>query len=118
MYVTKNNSLLTLTDLSGTYTFFKISAGQISKTDRNKTSMYTSICLAQEILKEILKKKIEAIYIRIRAVGGPKSKKLEFQSQVMLKLLKKETNIISISNVTPVPHDSTRMKGGRRGRRV
>lgn len=119
LYATKNNSLLCLTDVSGTYTFFRISAGQISKTDRNKTSIYTSISLISELLQVIKKKKISSLSVFIKGKGsGYRENRIEPQVSIMLKTLKKEIQVSQILNVTPIAHDGVRLKGGRRGRRV
>ena len=57
--------------------------------------------------------------IRVRGYGGNKSKSPGPGAQAAIRGLARSGIMVGrIEDVTPVPHDGTRKKGGRRGRRV
>ncbi|CAF1119628.1 unnamed protein product, partial [Adineta ricciae] len=57
--------------------------------------------------------------VRLRATGGNKTKSPGPGAQSALRALARSgLKIGRIEDVTPVPSDSTRRKGGRRGRRL
>ena len=80
IYSSKNNTLITVTDISGAETIVKATGGMMVKADREKGKPY-----AQTV-------------IRMLARMGIKIDRIE--------------------DVTPIPTDTTRRPGGRRGRRV
>ncbi len=62
---------------------------------------------------------ITALHIRLRATGGNKTKTPGPGAQSALRALARAgIKIGRIEDVTPIPTDSTRRKGGRRGRRL
>lgn len=62
---------------------------------------------------------INALHIKLRATGGTKTKTPGPGAQAALRALARSgMKIGRIEDVTPVPSDSTRRKGGRRGRRL
>ena len=64
-------------------------------------------------------KGINALHIRVRAVGGVGSRIPGPGAQAAIRALARAGfRIGRIDDVTPVPHDTTRKPGGRRGRRV
>ncbi|MEM5814832.1 MAG: 30S ribosomal protein S11, partial [Candidatus Aenigmatarchaeota archaeon] len=64
-------------------------------------------------------KGITGVHIKIRAPGGIKSKSPGAGAQPAIRALARAgMRIGRIEDVTPLPHDSCRRKGGRRGRRV
>ena len=55
----------------------------------------------------------------MRAPGGNKARTPGPGAQAAIKeLVRQGLKIIRIHDVTPIPHDGTRRRGGRRGRRV
>src|SRR3989442_14357938 len=61
---------------------------------------------------------IESIHVRVRAPGGNKSKSPGPGAQAAIRALSRAgLRIGRIEEVTPVPHDGTKAKCGRRGRR-
>jgi small subunit ribosomal protein S11 len=59
------------------------------------------------------------MHVKVRAPGGNKSKSPGPGAQAAIRALARAgIRIGRIEDVTPVPHDGTRKKGGRRGRRV
>ncbi|KAL6445382.1 hypothetical protein ACFW04_002290 [Cataglyphis niger] len=62
---------------------------------------------------------ITALHIKLRATGGNKTKTPGPGAQSALRALARSSMKIGrIEDVTPIPSDSTRRKGGRRGRRL
>lgn len=62
---------------------------------------------------------INALHIKIRATGGNRTKTPGPGAQSALRALARAgMRIGRIEDVTPTPSDSTRKKGGRRGRRL
>ncbi|KVI01800.1 Ribosomal protein S11 [Cynara cardunculus var. scolymus] len=62
---------------------------------------------------------INALHIKLRATGGNKTKTPSPGAQSALRALARSgMKIGRIEDVTPIPTDSTRRKGGRRGRRL
>lgn len=62
---------------------------------------------------------ITALHIKLRGTGGNKSKSPGPGAQSALRALARSgMKIGRIEDVTPIPTDSTRRKGGRRGRRL
>ncbi len=64
-------------------------------------------------------KGINALHIRVRAVGGVGPRIPGPGAKAAIRALARAGfRIGRIDDVTPVPHDTTRKPGGRRGRRV
>jgi small subunit ribosomal protein S11 len=64
-------------------------------------------------------KGINSLHIRVRAVGGMGSRIPGPGAQAAIRALARAGfRIGRIDDVTPIPHDTTRKPGGRRGRRV
>lgn len=62
---------------------------------------------------------INAVHVKIRATGGTGTKTPGPGGQSALRALARSgLRIGRIEDVTPIPTDSTRRKGGRRGRRL
>ena len=74
---------------------------------------------AVEVSNRLKKLGINALHIKIRAKGGPDSKTAGPGGQAALRALARNgMKIGRIEDVTPIPTDSTRREGGRRGRRL
>ena len=72
--------------------------------------------LVSEKLKEF---EITDLIIKVRAPGGNKSKIPGPGAQSAIRSLSRAGfKIVRIEEVTPIPHDGTKKKGGKRGRRV
>merc|ERR1711953_271620 len=95
---TFNNTFIHVTDLSGRETYSRISGGMKVKADREESSPYAAMLAAVDVCKELKLVGINAIHIKALARNGLKIGRIE--------------------DVTPIPTDSTRRKGGRRGRRL
>ncbi|KAK8374501.1 hypothetical protein O3P69_012046 [Scylla paramamosain] len=82
---------------------------------------YTDLPLpiSQDVAEKCKTLGITCLHIKIRATGGNKTKTPGPGGQSALRALARAgMKIGRIEDVTPVPSDSTRRKGGRRGRRL
>jgi small subunit ribosomal protein S14e len=108
-----------VTDLSGRETIVRVTGGMKVKADRDESSPYAAMLAAQDVAQKCLEVGITALHIKIRATGGTRTKTPGPGGQSALRALARSgMKIGRIEDVTPVPHDSTRKKGGRRGRRL
>lgn len=114
-----NNTIITLTDLTGAETIARCSGGMVVRASRNEATPYAAMRAAREVARIAKERGVNEISIRVRAPGGIKSKNPGPGAQAAIRALARSgLQIISIEEVTPIPHDSCRPKGGRRGRRV
>lgn len=125
-----------LGDSSGRETITRVTGGMKVKADRDESSPYAAMLAAQDVATRCKELGINALHIKIRATGG---KITAFQeaytstnhvsgngtktpgpgAQSALRALARSgMKIGRIEDVTPTPSDSTRRKGGRRGRRL
>lgn len=89
------------------------------KADRDESSPYAAMLAAQDVAVKCKEVGITAVHVKIRATGGTKTKTPGPGGQAALRALARSgLRIGRIEDVTPVPSDSTRKKGGRRGRRL
>jgi small subunit ribosomal protein S11 len=115
-----NNTIITVTDITGTETLARSSGGQIVKADRLESSPTAAMGAAKKVAEIIRDKGINGLYIKVRAPGGhngPKSPGPGAQAAIRA-LSRMGIRIGKIEEVTPEPHNGCRAKGGRRGRRV
>ncbi len=119
IYSSLNNTIIHMTDLTGAETVARASGGMVVKADREKPSPYAAMLAASRVAQEAMDKGIRAIHIRVRAPGGHGPKTPGPGAQAAIRALARAGFIIGrIEDVTPIPHDTTRRPGGRRGRRV
>lgn len=120
IYASYNNTIIHVTDLSGTETLAKASGGMVVKQDRLESSPTAAMSAAKIVAEQCIEKGITGLNVRVRAPGGhngPMSPGPGAQAAIRA-LSRSGLRIGQIEDVTPVPHDSSRKKGGRRGRRV
>jgi small subunit ribosomal protein S11 len=114
-----NNTIVNITDLSGAETIARASGGMFVKADRMESSPYAAMRAATHAASIAKDKGISAIHIKVRAPGGAGTMTPGTGAQAAIRALARAgLRIGRIEEVTPVPHDGTRRKGGRRGRRV
>ncbi|MDR2855816.1 MAG: 30S ribosomal protein S11 [Methanomicrobiales archaeon] len=119
IFASFNNTIITLTDLTGAETIAKSSGGIVVKQDRNQSSPYAAMQMAANIAQVAKEKGIVGIHVKVRAPGRGKQRSPGPGAQAAIRALARAgMRIGNIEDVTPVPHDSIRAKGGRRGRRV
>merc|ERR1719187_1769771 len=110
---------LSVTDLSGKETLVRVTGGMKVKADRDESSPYAAMLAAQDVAEKLKTLNITALHIKLRATGGNRTKTPGPGVQSALRALARSgMKIGRIEDVTPIPSDSTRKKGGRRGRRL
>ena len=120
IYSSYNNTIITVTDITGTETIASSSGGQIVKADRLESSPTAAMGMAKKIAEICKEKGVTGLYIKVRAKGGhngPKNPGPGAQAAIRT-LSRTGMRIGKIEEVTPEPHNGCRAKGGRRGRRV
>ena len=119
IYASFNNTVITVTDLSGAETVTKSSGGMVVKQARNESSPYAAMQMAVNISQAVRDKGFVGLHVKVRAPGRGKQRSPGPGAQAAIRALARAgVRIGRIEDVTPVPHDSIRAKGGRRGRRV
>jgi len=119
IFSSSNNTIIHITDLTGSETIARASGGQTVKADRLKPSPHAAMTAANKAAQEATSKGITGVHIRVRAPGGIKSKNPGPGAQSAIRALSRAgLQIGQIEDVTPMPHDGCRRAGGKRGRRV
>lgn len=139
IYASFNDTFVHVTDLSGRETIARVTGGMKVKADRDEASPYAAMLAAQvrrvhnysndqllnlnicfqDVAEKCKTLGITALHIKLRATGGNKTKTPGPGAQSALRALARSSMKIGrIEDVTPIPSDSTRRKGGRRGRRL
>ena len=108
-----------MTDLTGRETIVRVTGGMKVKADRDEPSPYAAMLAAQDVAVKCKELGITALHVKIRAIGGNGPKTPGPGGQSALRALARAgMRIGRIEDVTPIPTDCTRRKGGRRGRRL
>jgi small subunit ribosomal protein S11 len=119
IYASYNNIVITVTDITGAETITKCSGGMVVKAAKDEASPYAAMRAAERVAEISKEKGIDGLHIKVRAPGGNKSLSPGPGAQAAIRALARAgMRIGRIEDATPVPHDGTKMKGGRRGRRV
>ncbi|XP_050017942.1 40S ribosomal protein S14-like [Alexandromys fortis] len=113
-----NDTFVHVTDLSGKETICRVTGGMKVKADRDKSSPYTAMLAAQDVAQRCKELGIAVLHIKLHAIGGNRTNTSGPGAQSAFRALScSGMKIGQIEDVTPIPSDSTRRKGGRRGRR-
>ncbi|MFQ6063874.1 MAG: 30S ribosomal protein S11 [Candidatus Bathyarchaeia archaeon] len=119
IYSSYNNTIVHITDISGAETIARTSGGMFVKADRLESSPYAAMRAAAHAAEIAKDRGVNAIHIKVRAPGGSGARTPGAGAQAAIRALARAGfRIGRIEEVTPVPHDGTRRKGGRRGRRI
>lgn len=119
IFSTPNNTVIHVTDVTGSETVAKYTGGMMTDRDRDQGGPFPAMQAARKAAEEAMVKGITGVHIRVRARGGHYTRSPGAGAQPAIRALARAgLRIGMIEDVTPVPHDVTRRKGGRRGRRV
>ena len=119
IFASFNNIIITVTDLTGAETIARCSGGMVTKSAKDEGSPYTAMKVAQAVAEVVREKGIDKVNVRIRGQGGNKAGTPGRGAQAAIRaLVRSGLRIGKIEDVTPIPHDGCRKKGGRRGRRI
>lgn len=109
-----NNTIITITDVTGAETISKSSGGMIVKAARDESSPYTAMQMANQLAEQLKEKGIGGIHIKVRAPGGNKQRNPGPGAQAAIRAFARAgIKIGRIEDITPIPHDGTRPKGGK-----
>jgi len=105
IYSSNNNTILHVTDITGSETISIKSGGQIVRSQREESSK---------------DKGVKGVHIKVRAPGGHNGPRYPGKgAQAAIRAISRSGILIGkIEDVTPIPYGGCRPKGGRRGRRV
>lgn len=119
VYSSKNDTIITATDISGAETLAWASGGMMVKSSREEGKPYAAMQAAGKVVGQLREKGIDTVHIKIRAPGGNRSKTPGGGAQAVVRTIARmKIRVGRIEDVTPLPTDSMKRRGGRRGRRV
>ncbi len=119
IFASQNNTIILVTDVTGSETLAKATGGMVVRNAREESSPYAAMKAADLVSEKLREKEITDLIIKVRAPGGNRSKIPGPGAQSAIRALSRAGfKIVRIEEVTPVPHDGTKKKGGKRGRRV
>ncbi len=119
IYSSDNNTIVHITDMTGAETIARCSGGMITNRDKDKGRPFPAMKAAEKAANDALSKGIVGVHLKVRAPGGHHKKMPGQGAQPAIRaLVRAGLRIGNIEDVTPIPHDTTRKPGGRRGRRV
>jgi small subunit ribosomal protein S11 len=120
IFASYNDTIIHVTDVTGTETIGLASGGQVVKAHRLESSPTAAMAAAKKVGEIAQERGINALHVKVRAPGGhngPNNPGPGAQATVRT-LSRMGFKIGVIEDVTPLPHDTSRKKGGKRGRRV
>ncbi len=119
IYASYNNTVIHITDLSGAETIAFVTGGMIAKADRDKPSPWAAMQAAMRAARIALDKGIRVVHVKVKAPGGAGPKTPGPGAGPAIRALVRAGLLVDrVEDVTPLPTDSIRKPGGRRGRRV
>lgn len=119
IFSTSNNTIVHITDITGSETIARYSGGMMTDKDREEGMPFPAMQAAKKAAEDAIAKGITGVHIKVRAAGGHLSKSVGAGAQPAIRAIARSgLRIGMIEDVTPIPHDTTRRPGGRRGRRV
>ncbi|WP_266076789.1 30S ribosomal protein S11 [Haladaptatus caseinilyticus] len=108
-----NNTIITITDLTGAETIAKSSGGTVVKQNRDESSPYAAMQMAETVADEVKAAGIEGLHVRVRGPGGNLQQNPGPGAQATIRALARAgIEIGRIEDVTPIPHDGTRAPKG------
>ena len=118
IYASHNNTIILLTDSTGSETIAKSSGGEVVKAQHKEGSPYAAMKAAEIVAEKAKDKGIREVIVKVRGTGGNKSNSPGSGSEATIRSLTRNGMIIkSIENVTPIPHDGCRKKKKFRGKK-
>ena len=119
IFASHNNIIITATDSTGAETIAKCSGGMVVRSQREESRPHAAMLAANQVADALNEKGISELHIKLRGAGGKRSGNPGPGAQAAIRTLARAGMTISrIDDVTPIPHDGGKAKGGRRGRRV
>jgi small subunit ribosomal protein S11 len=101
-----NNTIVTLSDLSGNVLAWS-SSGSIGFKGAKKATPYAATLVAKNVIEKVRKTGLTDVKVIVKGVGSGREAAIRSLSASGL-------NILSIKDLTPVPHNGTRRRKPRR----
>jgi small subunit ribosomal protein S11 len=109
VFASFNNTIISVTDLTGAETIAKSSGGTVVKQNRDEASPYAAMQMAETVAEEVKAAGIEGLHVKVRGPGGNQQKSPGPGAQATIRALARAgLEIGRIEDVTPIPHDGTR----------
>ena len=109
VYASFNNTIITVTDLTGAETIVKSSGGTVVKQNRDEASPYAAMQMAEVVAEQVQAAGIDSVHVRVRGPGGTPQTNPGPGAQATIRALARAgLEIGRIEDVTPTPHDGTR----------
>ncbi|MEX0567883.1 MAG: 30S ribosomal protein S11 [Candidatus Njordarchaeota archaeon] len=120
LFCHKNNTLLTITDATGAVTVSRAVGGMFAETSRDESTPWVAMLVGRHAATKALETGMSRVMVKLRGRGGNRSPNINSAAAAaaIKAIARSGLQIISIDDITPIPHDSIRRPGGRRGRRV
>jgi small subunit ribosomal protein S11 len=119
IFASHNNIIITVTDATGAETIAKCSGGMVVRAQREESRPHAAMLAATQVADTLKERGIGQVQVRLRGAGGKRGGNPGPGAQAAIRALTRAgIQITRIDDVTPVPHDGGKPKGGRRGRRV
>ena len=119
IFSSSNNTMIHITDITSAETIAKYSGGMMTDRDREQGNPFPAMKAGRRAAEEAKEKGIIGVHIRVRGRGGHHKKSPGKGAQPAIRSLARAgLRIGLIEDVTPIPTDTTKRKGGRRGRRI
>ncbi len=119
IFASHNNVIITVTDATGAETIAKCSGGMVVRAQREESRPHAAMLAANQVADTLKERGIGQVQVRLRGAGGKRGGNPGPGAQAAIRALTRAgIRITRIDDVTPVPHDGGKPKGGRRGRRV
>ena len=119
IFASHNNIIITVTDPTGAETIAKCSGGMVVRAQREESRPHAAMLAANQVAETLRARGIKQVQVRLRGTGDKRGGNPGPGAQAAIRALTRAGILITrIDDVTPIPHDGGKPKGGRRGRRV
>ena len=119
LFASFNDTFIHITDISGRETVCRFTGGMQVKADRDESSPYAAMMASQSVIAKLKSVGINALHYKLRGTGGTRTRTPGPGGVAALRALARGgIKVGRIEDTTPIPTDTTRKKGGRRGRRL
>lgn len=120
IYASYNNTIITITDLTGSETLGRASGGMIVKAHRLEGSPTAAMGAAKKVAEQVREHGINALHIKVKAPGGHEGPHNPGAgAQAAIRTFSRDGFKIGlIEDVTTIAHGGCRISHFRKGRRV
>lgn len=108
IYSSYNNTIVHITDSTGSETIAQASGGEVVRADRLESSPAAAIEIGKKVAQEAKSKGIDAVNVKLRAPGGHTGSKYPGPgAQPAIRGLRRGgLGVGNIEDVTPIPHNN------------